>query len=181
MRYNEDRKRRNWASSTDKNIRIVNGEILCGQMTKGQVGNTGGGLVHIIWKEFGSESCKAFLSQVQNVINNWLVLHGFTVGVQDIIAREKTMDLIRSTLRKQLKKVQKIIQNSQIGKLKSQPGKTMIESFEAQVNQQLNDARDKSGNIALEDLSNINRLRNMVQAGSKGNNINISQIMACVG
>lgn len=57
----------------------------------------------------------------------------------------------------------------------------MIESFEAQVNQQLNDARDKSGNIALEDLSNFNRLRNMVQAGSKGNNINISQIMACVG
>lgn len=38
----------------------------------------------------------------------------------------------------------------------------MIESFEAQVNQQLNDARDKSGNIALEDLSNANRLRNMV-------------------
>ena len=49
----------------------------------------------------------------------------------------------------------------------------MIESFEAEVNQQLNDARDKSGNIALEDLSNSNRLRNMVQAGSKGNNINI--------
>ena len=46
----------------------------------------------------------------------------------------------------------------------------MTESFEAEVNQQLNDARDKSGNIALEDLSNANRLRNMVQAGSKGNN-----------
>ena len=45
----------------------------------------------------------------------------------------------------------------------------------------MNDARDKSGNIALEDLSNHNRLRNMVRAGSKGNNINISQIMACVG
>lgn len=57
----------------------------------------------------------------------------------------------------------------------------MIESFEAQVNQQLNDARDKSGNIALGDLSNTNRLSSMVKAGSKGNNINISQIMACVG
>ena len=77
--------------------------------------------------------------------------------------------------------MQKVVQNSQIGKLKSQPGKSMIESFEAQINQQLNDARDKSGNIALDDLSNTNRLRNMVQAGSKGNNINISQIMACVG
>lgn len=96
------------------------------------------------------------------MINNWLILHGFTVGVSDIIAREKTMILIRSTLHKQLAKVQKIVQNSQIGKLKSQPGKSMIESFEAQINQQLNDARDKSGNIALEDLSNVNRLRNMV-------------------
>lgn len=115
------------------------------------------------------------------MINNWLILHGFTVGVSDIIARENTMVLIRSTLNKQLKKVQKIVANSQVGKLKSQPGKSMIESFEAQVNQQLNDARDKSGNIALEDLSQQNRLRNMVQAGSKGNNINISQIMACVG
>jgi len=38
----------------------------------------------------------------------------------------------------------------------------MIESFEAQINQQLNDARDKSGNIALEDLSETNRLKNMV-------------------
>jgi DNA-directed RNA polymerase II subunit RPB1 len=57
----------------------------------------------------------------------------------------------------------------------------MKESFEAQVNKCLNDARDKSGNLALEGLVSQNRLRNMVLAGSKGSNINISQIMACVG
>jgi DNA-directed RNA polymerase II subunit RPB1 len=57
----------------------------------------------------------------------------------------------------------------------------MKESFEAQVNKRLNDARDKSGNLALEGLISQNRLRNMVLAGSKGSNINISQIMACVG
>lgn len=57
----------------------------------------------------------------------------------------------------------------------------MQESFEAMVNKKLNDARDKSGNIALDGLSLANRLRNMVSAGSKGSNINISQIMACVG
>ena len=180
-RYNESRRLHNWASVEDKNILIRNGELICGELTKGQVGNTGGGLVHIIWKEYGPEICSAFLSQTQCVINQWLVLHGFTVGVSDIIARSQTMDLIRTTLKKQLQKVEKIVHYSHIGKLKSQPGKSMIESFEAQVNQQLNDARDKSGNIALEDLSNHNRLRNMVRAGSKGNNINISQIMACVG
>ena len=57
----------------------------------------------------------------------------------------------------------------------------MQESFEAQVNKRLNDARDKSGNLALDGLSQANRLINMVTAGSKGSNINISQIMGCVG
>ena len=79
------------------------------------------------------------------------------------------------------KQVSGIVTKSQLGKLKSQPGKSMQESFEAQVNKKLNDARDKSGNIALDGLSLANRLRNMVSAGSKGSNINISQIMACVG
>mmetsp|Transcript_19470 Transcript_19470/g.18590 ORF Transcript_19470/g.18590 Transcript_19470/m.18590 type:complete len:202 (-) Transcript_19470:2536-3141(-) len=57
----------------------------------------------------------------------------------------------------------------------------MYESFEAKVNQTLNKARDESGNLALEDLSTYNRLKAMVFAGSKGSNLNISQIMACVG
>lgn len=57
----------------------------------------------------------------------------------------------------------------------------MIESFEAQVNKQLNDARNKAGKIALQALAADNRLKNMVNAGSKGSDLNISQIMACVG
>lgn len=69
-------------------------------MTKSQIGNTAGGLVHLLWKEYGTEACKAFLSNTQCVINNWLIMHGFTVGVSDIIARKKTMELIRSTLKK---------------------------------------------------------------------------------
>ena len=68
-RYNESRRLHNWASVEDKNILIRNGELICGELTKGQVGNTGGGLVHIIWKEYGPEICSAFLSQTQCVIN----------------------------------------------------------------------------------------------------------------
>ena len=56
-----------------------------------------------------------------------------------------------------------------------------MESFEASVNTTLNSARDLSGNLALADLHSWNRLKAMVYAGSKGSNLNISQIMACVG
>ena len=54
-------------------------------------------------------------------------------------------------------------------------------SFEAGVNKALNKARDDAGNKALKDLEKTNKIKNMVTAGSKGSNINISQIMACVG
>lgn len=57
----------------------------------------------------------------------------------------------------------------------------MMETFEAKVNIQLNEARVKSGQLALEDLTTWNRLKAMVFAGSKGSDLNISQIMACVG
>lgn len=79
------------------------------------------------------------------------------------------------------KKVKKVMQSAQLGQLKTQPGKSMMESFEASINKTLNSARDVSGNMALADLQSWNRLKAMVYAGSKGSNLNISQIMACVG
>ena len=57
----------------------------------------------------------------------------------------------------------------------------MLDSFEFMVNQKLNEARDIAGNYALKNLFRWNRLKAMVTAGSKGSNLNISQIMACVG
>lgn len=57
----------------------------------------------------------------------------------------------------------------------------MFESFEVEVNTILNKAREKSGKMAFEGLPSFNRLFNMVDSGSKGSNLNISQIMACVG
>lgn len=56
-----------------------------------------------------------------------------------------------------------------------------MDSLEFEVNKILNEARDYAGNKALKDLFSYNRLKAMVTAGSKGSNLNISQIMACVG
>lgn len=79
------------------------------------------------------------------------------------------------------RKVRKVIRRTQLGNLKQQPGKSTIESFEMVVNARLNSARDDSGKIVLDALAPTNRLKNMVEAGSKGSNLNISQIMSCVG
>jgi len=156
-------------------VLIEKGELLEGVLTKQILGPTGNSIAHIVSKEYGPHQAANFLSAVQQLVNNWLVFNGFTVGVQDIIVDEKHVsDNIRDTLVKFKQQVRGILSKSHEGKLVSQPGMDMLQSFEADVNKTLNDARDKSGNIALDGLSASNRLRNMVTAGSKGSNINIS-------
>ena len=143
-------------------------------MNKGSVGNSPGGLVHIIWKDLGPKACCDFLSNCQIVVNNWLVTTSFTVGVADIVPRQSIADACVKMIEKQKRLTRKAIANTEDGKLKTQPGKNVIESCEAEVNAILNTARSKAGNIALEDLPMDNRLLNMVKAGSKGNDNNIS-------
>ena len=45
----------------------------------------------------------------------------------------------------------------------------------------MNDARDKAGQRAKNHLDPKNNIKAMVNAGSKGKDINLLQIMACVG
>jgi hypothetical protein len=50
----------------------------------------------------------------------------------------------------------------------------MIETFEFEVNNALDGARADSGKIVLGALALDNRLKNMVEAGSKGSDNNIA-------
>lgn len=99
-----------WDCPRDKNVLVKNGELLSGLVVKKIVGAQPGGLVHIVWKDLGPERCKLFMSDTQNLVNNWLVGNGMTVGVQDIIAPEKTVSTIQSAIRKCKRKVQRIVQ-----------------------------------------------------------------------
>jgi len=101
-----------WASPGDTSILVKDGELLCGVMSKRTVGATGGGLVHIVWRDRGPDACRDFLSNTQNVINNWLIHHGFTVGVHDIMASADTTATIQKALGKYKKKVQRIVQQT---------------------------------------------------------------------
>lgn len=60
--------------------------------------------------------------------------------------------------------------------LEPTPGNTLRQTFENQVNRILNDARDKTGGSAKKSLTEYNNLKAMVVSGSKGSNINISQV-----
>ena len=72
-----------------------------------------------------------------------------------------------------MKKLTEKLQNRD---LETRPGRTMLETFEDEVNQALNKARDDSGKEAQRSLDASNNVVRMVSAGSKGSFINISQV-----
>lgn len=55
-----------------------------------------------------------------------------------------------------------------------QPGKSMLASFEYQVNLKLNNIFNESCKIAQAEMNDNNNIYNMVCAGSKGSNLNIA-------
>ncbi len=113
---------------------------------------------------------------------NFVILNGqpgHSIGIGDTIADPETYKEIQKTIRKAKEDVIEVIQKAHNMELEPTPGNTLRQTFENQVNRILNDARDKTGGSAKKSLTEYNNLKAMVVAGSKGSNINISQVNYC--
>mmetsp|Transcript_4461 Transcript_4461/g.6549 ORF Transcript_4461/g.6549 Transcript_4461/m.6549 type:complete len:1672 (+) Transcript_4461:139-5154(+) len=165
----------------DTKVVISRGELISGVADKRTLGKGGGSLIHTIFNEYSFIEASNFLNTLQWVVNYWMLQHGYSIGVEDTIADENTADQVQQTLSKAHEEVSKYIKEAQEGKLKSKPGMSLQESFEAAVNKTLNDSMSSAGKNSASSLSKRNRIKTMVVGGSKGSNTNISQIIACVG
>ena len=144
-------------------------------LDKKSLGTSGGSLIHVAWNEHGPPAARAFIGAWQRVINHWILQRSYSIGIGDTIADAKTMDDIVATIDDSKREVKKLVEKAQNNKLECQPGRTILESFENNVNQVLNKARDTAGTRAQKSLKETNNVKNMVTTGSKGSFINISQ------
>lgn len=101
---------------------------------------------------------------------------GHSIGIGDTIADPQTYLEIQRAIKKAKEDVIEVIQKAHNMELEPTPGNTLRQTFENQVNRILNDARDKTGGSAKKSLTEYNNLKAMVVSGSKGSNINISQV-----
>ena len=109
------------------------------------------------------------------------MIEGHSIGIGDTIADGETYKEIQKQIKKSKHEVIEVIHKAHTNQLEPSPGNTLRQTFENQVNRILNDARDKTGGSAQKSLSEFNNFKAMVQAGSKGSKINISQVIAVVG
>ncbi len=162
-------------------LEIKNGKYMRGQMDKQVLGGTSKGLLHRICNDFGNMASSDFIDDLQNIITEYMKSSAFSVGISDLISNEVTKQDIVEIITNKKTEVQSLIQQTQIGIFENNTGKTNEEEFETRVNNILNQASSESGKKGLKSLNKNNRFVTMVNAGSKGSDLNISFMISCLG
>ena len=166
----------------DKNtVEIENGTYISGQMDKGVLGDGSRGLLHRICNDFGNMESAAFVDNLQNIITEYMKSSAYSVGISDLIADQTTNDKIAEVITNKKREVQSLIDQTHLGIFENKSGRSNVQEFETQVNDVLGKALNQAGRIGLQSLDEDNRFVIMVKAGSKGSEINISQMISCLG
>ena len=159
-------------------VKILNGTILQGILDKSVFSKQ---LIHIIYNDYGPDVTVDFLDSLQSMIATFLMNSGFSVGISDLIADQATNDEIAIALNKLTKTIEEQILQVHTGLFENSSGRSNQEEFEGKVLGTLNKAVGEAGKIGLKSLADTNRMTNMVKAGSKGSDVNVSQMIATLG
>jgi DNA-directed RNA polymerase II subunit RPB1 len=167
---------------TSNNIlEIRNGTYIRGQMDKGVLGGGTKGLLHRTCNDYGNFASAKFIDDLQNIVTEYMKSAAFSVGISDLISNESTNQAIVKIINEKKNDVKNLIDQTKIGVFENNTGKTNSEEFETQVNNILNQATSESGKVGLKSLGKNNRFVTMVNAGSKGSDLNISFMISCLG
>ena len=167
--------------SNENYVKIKEGQVLQGSFDKDIFSKPSKGVVHVAYRDYGPKDTVNFIDSMQNTVEQFLVYNGFSVGISDLIADDKTRDDMAEVVKKRKAAIENILLQIHLDLFDNNTGKSNQQEFEDKVFAELNKATEESGKIGLSALSDENRLVAMVRAGSKGSTINISQMMACVG
>ena len=162
-------------------LEIRNGKYVRGQMEKSVLGSSTKGIIHRICNDFNNMASANFIDDLQNIITEYMKSSSFSVGISDLIADKKTAREIVQVITTQKMEVQNIIDKVHLGIFENNTAQSNNTEFETQVNNTLNKATEQSGKIGRKSLSKDNRFLMIVNSGSKGSLINISQMISCLG
>ena len=162
-------------------VKIVQGNIIQGVVDGDIYMKPGKGIVHVTYNDYGPKETSMFLDSLQRVVEDYLVLNGFSVGISDLIADEETKKAFDASIQQAKKDIAAIQLQIHSDLFENNTGKTNQQEFEDQAFAILEKVRSDAGKNGMASLSTENRLVAMVKSGSKGDQLNIAQMVACVG
>ena len=162
-------------------VEIRDGKYIRGQIEKGVLASGGNSLIQRICNDFGNIASADFIDSLQNIITEYMKTSAYSVGISDLISNDTTNQQISRSIMGKKSEVKNIIDQVRLGIFENKTGRSNLEAFETQIANILNTATNDSGKIGLDNLNPDNRFVTIVKCGSKGSNLNISQMISCLG
>jgi len=162
-------------------VEIRNGRMMRGQIDKSVLGGGGVGLIQRVCNDFGNIAAADFIDGLQNIITEYMKSHAYSVGISDLIANKATNSQIVDVITNKKTEVKNLIDQVHLGIFENKTGKSNEAEFEAKVSNILNTATSEAGGIGTKSLNSSNRFIGLVLSGSKGTDLNISQMISCLG
>ena len=168
-------------SKSNNVLEINKGTIKRGHIEKSILGDTTRGLIHRIYNDYDVDAACDFINNLQDIVTEYMKVHGYSVGISDLIADKETNDKINETINKKKIEVKSLIDETHLGIFDNKTGRSNVDEFETRINNILNKASFEAGKLGRQNLDSTNRFVIIVNAGSKGSDLNISQMISCLG
>ena len=161
----------NKANPDEPVVKIYRGVLYEGTLDKTILGSSHNSLIQIINKEYGVEKASEFITNIQWITNSWLLVNGFSVGLEDCMITS-----VKSSEKIQDKISRCYVEADGIERTTHNPG-----IREVRITASLSKAKDVGMRIAKETMSSNNNLLSTVHSGSKGDFFNIAQLTGLLG
>ena len=165
----------------DSSIKVENGSLKSGVLRKSAFGAASEGAIHVIYNDFGPKRAAQFINDIQNVVTKYNLFSGFSVGASDLIANIETDDFIKKTIADGKKKIADIMSSVHNGTFLNISGRPDGEELENKIMSALKEINSLISESVNNSLPQDNRMVQMVKSGSKGGDLNITQMMALLG
>jgi DNA-directed RNA polymerase subunit A' len=166
----------------DAYVVIEDGQLKMGVIDDKAFGSFAGKILDSVVKEYGTDKAREFLDSATKLAISGVMTRGFTTSTDDEEIPQEAKERIEELLSRAENKVEQLIEAYNNEELEALPGRSLEETLEMKIMQELGEARDKSGVIA-ESYFDINKNHAVIMAltGARGSMLNLTQIAACVG
>ena len=173
------------ARDLDKNdgwLCIRNSEIMCGVMDKSTIGSgKKDNVFYVILRDFGPDAAVQAMNRLSKLSARWLTNQGFSIGISDVYPGGKLVELKQALVERAYAECDALIMKFKVGKLDKASGCDEEQTMENLISGILSKVRQQAGDYCIAELSRWNSPLIMATSGSKGSNINVSQMVAVVG
>ncbi|KAF2186274.1 DNA-directed RNA polymerase III subunit RPC1 [Zopfia rhizophila CBS 207.26] len=161
---------------------IRNSEVMCGPWDKGTVGDgKKDSVFYVMMRDFGPDHAVQAMNRLAKLSARWLTNCGFSIGISDVTPSGILVRKKQTLIEEAYAKCDRLIKDFKDGKLQRDPGCDEEQTMENRIGGILSGVRQDAGAICFEQLSKWNAPLIMAKCGSKGSNINVSQMVASVG